>query len=122
MSVKRSILVGCGSYLPENCVKNDELAKRVDTSDEWIQERTGIKQRHIAADGEMTSDLALKAAQGALADAEMDAQDLDLIIVATTTPDQTFPAVATRVQAALGIHHGAAFDVQAVCSLSLIHI
>lgn len=116
MSVRRSILVGCGSYLPENCVKNDELAQRVDTSDAWIQERTGIKQRHIAAEGEMTSDLALKAAQGALADAGMNAQELDLIIVATTTPDQTFPSVATRVQAALGVHHGAAFDVQAVCS------
>lgn len=116
MTVIRSHLIGCGAYLPQNCVSNDELAKRVDTSDEWIQERTGIKQRHIAADGEMTSDLALKAAQEALEDAEMDAQDIDLIIVATTTPDQTFPAVATKVQAALGVHHGAAFDVQAVCS------
>lgn len=116
MTVIRSHLVGCGAYLPKNRVSNDELAQRVDTSDEWIQERTGIKQRHIAAEGEMTSDLALKAAQGALNDASMDAQDIDLIIVATTTPDQTFPAVATKVQAALGIHHGAAFDVQAVCS------
>ncbi|MGD8325677.1 MAG: beta-ketoacyl-ACP synthase III [Sphingomonadales bacterium] len=116
MTVIRSHLVGCGAYLPKNRVSNDELAERVDTSDEWIQERTGIKQRHIAAEGEMTSDLALKAAQGALKDASMDAQDIDLVIVATTTPDQTFPAVATKVQAALGIHHGAAFDVQAVCS------
>lgn len=116
MTVIRSLLTGCGAYLPQNCVSNDELAQKVDTSDEWIQERTGIKQRHIAAEGEMTSDLALKAAQGALNDAGVDAQDIDLIIVATTTPDQTFPAVATKVQAALGIHHGAAFDVQAVCS------
>jgi len=116
MTVIRSLLTGCGAYLPQNCVSNDELAQKVDTSDEWIQERTGIKQRHIAAEGEMTSDLALKAAQGALRDAGVDAQDIDLIIVATTTPDQTFPAVATKVQAALGIHHGAAFDVQAVCS------
>lgn len=112
----RSEIVGCGSYLPEKIVTNEELAQTVDTSDEWIVTRTGIKQRHIAADGELTSDLAIKAAQRALEHAEVSAEELDLVICATTTPDNTFPATATKVQAALGMVNGAAFDVQAVCS------
>jgi 3-oxoacyl-[acyl-carrier-protein] synthase-3 len=108
--------MGCGSFLPHTVLTNAELAKRVDTSDEWIRERTGIQQRHIVAKGEMTSDLALQAARNALHAAKIDAHDLDLIVVATTTPDETFPATATRLQARLGMKHGAAFDVQAVCS------
>lgn len=112
----RSVILGIGSYLPEKIVTNDDLAKIVDTSDEWIRERSGIHQRHIAADGELTSDLALHAAKRALTDAGIDAQEIDLIVLATSTPDNTFPATATKVQAALGINHGAAFDVQAVCS------
>jgi 3-oxoacyl-[acyl-carrier-protein] synthase-3 len=109
-------VTGCGSYLPERRVTNHDLAKIVDTTDEWIVERTGIRERHIAADGELTSHLALKAARAAIADAGIDAQQIDTIIMATTTPDNTFPATAVTVQAELGIHHGAAFDVQAVCS------
>ena len=116
MTVTRSVVLGCGSYLPARTVTNAELAAKVDTSDEWIAQRTGIRERHIAADGELTSDLAIKAAQAALADAKIDAQSIDLIVLATSTPDQTFPATAVTVQAALGIHHGAAFDLQAVCS------
>lgn len=116
MSVIRSVVAGCGSYLPQRALPNAELSQMVDTTDEWIQERTGIKNRHIAAKGELTSDLALAAAQAALADAGMDAQEVDTIILATTTPDNTFPATATTVQARLGMHHGAAFDIQAVCS------
>ncbi len=116
MSVVRSQIIGCGSYLPETILTNDELARKVDTSDAWIVDRTGIRRRHIARDGETTSDLALKAAELALADAKVDAKDIDLIIVATTTPDETFPAVATKIQARLGMTRGAAFDVQAVCS------
>ena len=112
----RSHVMGCGSFLPRTVLTNAEIAKRVDTSDEWIRERTGIQQRHIVAKGELTSDLALQAARNALHDAKIDAHDLDLIIVATTTPDQTFPATATRLQARLGMKRGAAFDVQAVCS------
>lgn len=112
----RSVVVGCGSYLPERILTNAELSKMVDTSDEWIVERTGIRQRHIAADHEKTSDLALKASQAALADAGMTATDIDLIVLATATPDQTFPATACRVQAELGMTKGFAFDVQAVCS------
>ncbi len=112
----RSLLVGSGAYLPQQIVTNDELAERIDTSDEWIRKRTGIQQRHVAADGEMTSDLALAAAKIALADAGMDASEIDLIVLATTTPDDTFPATATKVQSALGITQGAAFDVQAVCA------
>ena len=112
----RSVIAGCGSYLPKNLVSNDELAKRVDTTDEWIAKRTGIRQRHVAAAGEYTSDLALAAAKDALADAGMDADSIDAIIVATTTPDLTFPATAVKVQAALGLTRGFAFDVQAVCS------
>jgi 3-oxoacyl-[acyl-carrier-protein] synthase-3 len=114
--VIRSVVQGCGAYLPARIVTNEELAKKVDTSDEWIQQRTGIKQRHIAADGEFTSHLAIKAAERALAHAGVKASELDLIVLATATPDETFPATATRVQAALGMVNGAAFDVQAVCA------
>ncbi len=109
-------IVGCGSFLPARLVTNQELAQRVDTTDDWIVERSGIHQRHMAADGEMTSDLAVAAAREALDHAGLAADEVDLIVVATTTPDQTFPATAVRVQAQLGITHGAAFDVQAVCS------
>lgn len=116
MSNKKSIVTGVGSYLPRNIVTNKDLEKRVDTTDEWIVQRTGIHQRHIAADDEYTSDLAYHAASDALAAAGVTAADIDLIIVATTTPDKTFPATATLVQQKLGMHHGAAFDVQAVCS------
>jgi 3-oxoacyl-[acyl-carrier-protein] synthase-3 len=112
----RSVLQGVGSYLPERIVTNAELAKRVDTSDEWIVERTGIRERRIAADGEKTSDLACRAAVNALKGAGREAKDIDLIIVATATPDLTFPATAARVQAELGANAGAAFDLQAVCS------
>lgn len=112
----RSRVIGCGSCLPSNVVTNDDLAKRVDTSDAWIRERTGITQRYIAADGEKTSDLALGAARAALIDAGIDAGELDMIICATTTPDESFPATATVVQSRLGMTRGAAFDVQAVCS------
>ena len=115
MSLK-TVVSGCGSYLPERILSNDEIAKSVDTSDEWIRERTGIKQRHVAADGQYTSDLAVEAARGALDMARLDAKDIDLIIVATTTPDLTFPATAAIVQAKLGVEAGAAFDIQAVCS------
>ena len=116
MTLKKSLLVGCGSYLPQRIVTNDELSKTVDTSDEWITKRTGIKQRHIAAEGETTSDLAVNAARDALERAGMTVADIDLIIVATTTPDDTFPSTATKVQAKLGMEHGAAFDIQAVCA------
>lgn len=112
----RSRIVGVGSYLPQRVVTNDEMAKLVDTSDEWIVERTGIRQRHIAAEGEKTSDLATNAARRALENAGVDVADLDLIVLATATPDNTFPSTATRVQAALGMTKGFAFDVQAVCS------
>lgn len=116
MSVIRSVVTGVGSFLPEQVVTNADLTKLVDTSDEWIIERTGIRQRHKARDDEPTSDLALKAAERALADAGKTAADVDLIIVATTTPDQTFPATAAIVQRKLGAPVGIAFDVQAVCS------
>ena len=112
----RSAVLGIGSYLPSRVVTNDELARKVDTSDEWIVQRTGIRERRIAAPGELTSDLARKAATAALNDAGLDPQAIDLIIVGTSTPDQTFPASAVTVQAGLGITHGAAFDMQAVCS------
>jgi 3-oxoacyl-[acyl-carrier-protein] synthase-3 len=114
--VIRSRIIGCGAYLPSNIVTNDDLAKRMDTSDEWIRERTGIRQRHIAQPGEKTSDLAVAAARAALSDAGIDAGELDMIICATTTPDESFPATATVVQSRLGMAHGAAFDLQAVCS------
>ena len=116
MTVTRSLITGLGAYLPETVVTNAELAARVDTSDEWIVSRTGIRRRHIARPGERTSDLALNAAKAALKDAGATAEELDLIVVATTTPDETFPAVATNIQARLGMTRGAAFDVQAVCS------
>jgi len=102
--------------LPEQVMTNAQIAARIDTSDEWIVQRTGIRERHIAAEGEFTSHLAIKAAQAALADAGVDAQSIELIVLATSTPDNTFPATAVAVQNALGIHHGAAFDLQAVCS------
>jgi 3-oxoacyl-[acyl-carrier-protein] synthase-3 len=114
--MKRSVVAGCGSYLPERIVTNEELADRVDTSDDWIVARTGIRQRHIAAAGECTSDLALAAAGRALDHAGIPASEIDLLILATTTPDQTFPATATKVQHKLGMTNGAAFDLQAVCS------
>ncbi|HEY7246587.1 MAG TPA: beta-ketoacyl-ACP synthase III [Xanthobacteraceae bacterium] len=116
MSVTRSVVLGCGSYLPRRVLTNAELSRMVDTSDEWIRQRTGIRERHIAGEGETTSDMALKAARAALTAAGMDAQSIDLIVLATSTPDNTFPASAVSVQAGLGITHGAAFDVQAVCS------
>jgi 3-oxoacyl-[acyl-carrier-protein] synthase-3 len=112
----RSLIAGVGGHLPERVLTNAELAKMVDTSDQWIVERTGISERHIAADGEKTSDLAIAAARKALAHAGASAKDLDLIVLATATPDLTFPSTASRVQAGLGMEHGAAFDVQAVCS------
>ena len=116
MTMMKSVIAGVGGYLPSHIMTNDEIAKRVDTSDEWIKARTGISQRHIAAEGEYTSDLATHAAKAALLDAGMDASEIDLIVVATTTPDLTFPSTATMVQESLGITQGAAFDVQAVCS------
>jgi 3-oxoacyl-[acyl-carrier-protein] synthase-3 len=112
----RSQIAGCGAYLPERVVTNEELANRLDTSDAWIRQRTGIAERRIAAPAELTSDLAVAAAQRALANAGMSGSDLDLIVLATATPDNTFPATATRVQARLGMKRGAAFDVQAVCA------
>lgn len=116
MTVLRSVVLGYGAYLPERILTNEELAQTVDTSDEWIVQRTGIRQRHIAAEGEFTSDLGFKAAQAAIANAGIDAQSIDLIVLATSTPDNTFPATAVQIQNALGIHHGAAFDLQAVCT------
>jgi 3-oxoacyl-[acyl-carrier-protein] synthase III len=112
----RSIIRGVGGYLPERVLTNAELATMVDTSDEWIQQRVGIKERHIAAEGQFTSDLAVEAAWRAMAAAGVTPDDIDLIVVATTTPDNTFPAAATLVQMKLGMHHGMAFDIQAVCS------
>jgi len=116
VSVMRSVVLGSGSYLPSHVLSNDELARKVDTSDEWIVQRTGIHQRHIAADGEMTSHLAINAARAALDDAKVDPQTIDLIVLGTATPDYTFPATAVAVQNGLGITRGAAFDLQAVCS------
>ncbi len=111
-----TVFLGVGGYLPERVLTNDELATMVDTTDEWIVQRTGIHQRHIAAEGELTSDLAVKAAQVAMANAGVTIADIDLIVVATSTPDMTYPATAAIVQQKLGMHHGMAFDVQAVCS------
>jgi 3-oxoacyl-[acyl-carrier-protein] synthase-3 len=110
------VVLGCGSYLPSRVLTNAELSRMVDTSDEWITQRTGIRERHIAADGETTSDMGLAAARAALAAAAVDAQSIDLIVLATSTPDNTFPASAVSIQAGLGITRGAAFDLQAVCS------
>ncbi len=112
----RNKIIGIGSYLPERILGNEELAKMVETSDEWIKERTGISQRHIAADGQKTSDLGYRAALAALDDAGIGADELDLIVLATSTPDLTFPSTATIIQERLGMNRGAAFDVQAVCS------
>jgi len=112
----RSTVAGCGAYLPERIVTNDELASRIDTSDEWISQRTGIRQRHIAAEGQLTSDLAIAAARRALDNAGLTGADIDVIVLATATPDNTFPATATKVQAALEMTGGAAFDIQAVCT------
>lgn len=116
MSVPRTVVLGVGSYLPDRILTNDDLAGMVDTSDEWIVQRTGIRRRHIAAEGELTSDLAAAAARNALDHAGLSVADIDLILMATTTPDRTFPACAVEVQAKLGMTHGAAFDLQAVCS------
>jgi len=116
MTMLRSVVLGCGSYLPKRILTNDELARSMETTDEWIVQRTGIRERHIAAPGELTSDLALHAAHAALANAHAEASSIDLIVLATSTPDQTFPASAVSVQNGLGIRHGAAFDLQAVCS------
>ena len=116
MTVRRAVPVGIGSALPDRVMTNDELAKKVDTTHDWIVERTGIHQRHIAAEGERTSDLATAAARRAMEMAGMDAGGIDMIVLATATPDQTFPSTATRVQHNLGMTHGFAFDVQAVCS------
>ena len=112
----RAVIRGIGSYLPERVMTNVEMSELVETSDAWIQERTGICQRHIVADGQFTSDLGYAAAQVALQDAGLSADDIDLIVVATSTPDLTFPATATIIQEKLGMHHGSAFDIQAVCS------
>jgi len=114
LSTVRSVIRGVGGYLPARVLTNDDLATVIDTSDEWIAARTGIKQRHIVADGELTSTMGAAAARAALADAGIEPEDIDLIILATSTPDQTFPATAVTIQAELGITHGAAFDVQAV--------
>ena len=116
MTKRRSVIIGTGSYLPQTVLTNADLATRLDTSDEWIQERTGIRRRHIAAPGEFTSDLGSEAARRALDAAGMTSADIDLIVVATATPDQTFPACATVIQHKLGMAHGVAFDVAAVCS------
>jgi 3-oxoacyl-[acyl-carrier-protein] synthase-3 len=112
----RALVAGCGGYLPSRIVTNAELAQRIETSDEWIAQRTGIRERRVVADGELTSHIAIKSAETALAQAGLAGNDVDLIVLATSTPDETFPATATRVQAAIGMTRGAAFDVQAVCS------
>ena len=112
----RAVAVGCGAYLPSRIVTNAQLSETLETSDEWIAQRTGIRQRHIAAEGEVTSDMGLTASRQALEMAGVTAEEIDLIICATSTPDETFPATATRIQARLGSTRGAAFDVQAVCS------
>ncbi len=116
MTMMRSVIRATGSYLPDKALTNADMAKLVDTNDDWIVQRTGIKQRHIAAEGQATSDMAIRAATRALESSGLNADDIDGVIVATTTPDQSFPSVAVRVQAALGLRAGPAFDVQAVCS------
>jgi 3-oxoacyl-[acyl-carrier-protein] synthase-3 len=116
MSVTRARAVGCGHYLPSRVVTNEELAARLDTTDEWIRTRTGIRRRHVAADNENTSDLAIAAALSALDNAGLAGADIDAIVLATATPDQTFPATATRVQHAIGMTGGFAFDLHAVCA------
>jgi 3-oxoacyl-[acyl-carrier-protein] synthase-3 len=114
--MRRSVGLAVGAYLPKRIVTNDELAARIDTSDEWITQRTGIRQRHVAAEGELTSDLAVKAAEQALHSAGLRGADIDALIVATATPDHTFPATAAKVQHRIGMTGGFAMDVQAVCS------
>ena len=116
MSVTRAVLRGCGHYLPERVVENAEFEAMVETSDEWIQSRSGIERRHFAAENEKTSDLAIKAALMALENTELEPGDIDAIVLATATPDQTFPSTASRVQHALGMKNGYAFDIQAVCA------
>ncbi len=116
MSVVRSVIRSVGAHLPKRIMTNDDLAKIIDTSDEWIRERTGIRQRHIADEHELTSDLGIAACKQALVRAGLDPVDIDLVICATATPDRTFPATAVRIQSALGVTKGAAFDIQAVCS------
>jgi 3-oxoacyl-[acyl-carrier-protein] synthase III len=116
MKTLRATIKGVGHYLPERVVENAEFAKTLDTTDDWIKSRSGIERRHFAAEGELTSHLAVKAAQNALTDAGLTIDQIDAIILATSTPDQTFPATATKVQAALGMQRGFAFDVQAVCA------
>lgn len=116
MSVARSVILGCGSALPSHVITNDDLSRRIDTSDEWIQQRTGIRERRIAAEGEFTSTFGIAAARVAMAQAGIGPDDIDLVILATSTPDNTFPATAATLQAELGIRRGAAFDLQAVCS------
>jgi 3-oxoacyl-[acyl-carrier-protein] synthase-3 len=116
MSDLRAVIAGIGSYLPERIMTNAEMAEIVDTSDEWIVDRSGIRQRHVAAEGEYTSDLAINAGQNAMDHAGITIDAIDMIIVATTTPDETLPSTAVKVQAALGMERGAAFDIQAACS------
>ena len=116
MAVNRSVIRGVGAYLPKRIMTNADISKIVDTTDDWITERTGIRQRHIAAEGELTSDLGIAAAKQALIRSGIDPIDIDLVICATATPDRTFPATAVKIQHSLGITKGAAFDIQAVCS------
>jgi 3-oxoacyl-[acyl-carrier-protein] synthase-3 len=116
VTVVRSVVLGAGSYLPSRVLSNSDLSRMVDTSDEWITQRTGIRERRIAAPGETTSEMGLNAARAALTASGVDAQSIDLIVLGTSTPDNTFPASAVSVQAGLGLTHGAAFDLQAVCS------
>ena len=116
MALIRSVIRGVGAHLPKRIMTNADMARLVDTTDEWIRERTGIEQRHIAEEGELTSDLGIAASRQALVRAGIDPIDIDLIVCATSTPDRTFPATAVRIQAGLGVTKGAAFDVQAVCS------
>lgn len=112
----RSVVIGCGAYVPERVITNEMLSRRLDTSDEWITQRTGIKQRHVVQEGQSTVDLGILAARGALERAQISVEDLDVIICATSTADDVFPSTATQIQAGLGMHHGAAYDIQAVCS------
>ncbi len=115
--MRRSVLISCGKYLPKQVVTNADLAKKIDTTDEWITQRTGIKQRHVAGEGETTSSMATQAALAALAKVNLTGRDIDMIVLATTSPDQTFPATAVTVQDKIGMgDHGFAFDIQAVCS------
>jgi 3-oxoacyl-[acyl-carrier-protein] synthase III len=116
LAIVRSVIRGVGAYLPKRVITNDDLARLVDTSDEWIRERTGIEQRHVAEEGEFTSDMGIAASRQALVRAGVDPIDIDLVICATATPDRTFPATAVRIQCGLGVTKGAAFDIQAVCS------